>query len=87
MDIVILLFQLKNLNSKILNGKTITVIGYMSHTHLSGREIYTKIVKNGTEIDYLARNKYYDFHYQNTIFLEPYKNITDVKILIFLKKT
>ena len=62
----------------MLEGQEITVIGFGSHTHLTGREIYTSMVKNGTEIGYLAKNKYYDFEFQNFIYLDPFIKIRDV---------
>ena len=67
----------------MLNGKSITAIGFMPHTHLTGRQIYTKILNNGTETGYLAKNKYYDFNYQNTIFLDPFTNITEVALIFY----
>ena len=68
----------------MLKGQNITIVGYASHTHLTGREIYTSIVKNGTELGYLAKNKYYNFEFQNTIYLDPFITITDVKTFLII---
>ena len=48
------------------------------HTHLSGLEVSTKIIRNGSDIGYLFRNKYYDFNFQNNYLLNPSVEITQV---------
>lgn len=40
------------------------------HAHLKGREIYTSVIRDGREVDYLVNNKYYDFNYQYYNFLK-----------------
>jgi len=54
-----------------LNSSDITVVMAFSHTHLSGIDIGTKIIRNREDIGYLYRNKYYDFNYQMNAFLNP----------------
>lgn len=34
-----------------------------------GKELYTTLIRNGTEIAYIANNRYYDFNYQYYNFL------------------
>jgi hypothetical protein len=36
----------------------------MPHSHLKGREIYSKLVRNGKEIADIVNNKNFDFNYQ-----------------------
>jgi hypothetical protein len=38
------------------------------HTHLIGKRVYTKIIRNGKEIGYLQKTMNYDFDYQFTSF-------------------
>merc|ERR1712110_102521 len=42
----------------------IKVFAHLPHTHLAGRSIYTKVVRNKTEVEYIGNNKYYDFNFQ-----------------------
>jgi hypothetical protein len=50
----------------------------MSHTHLSGIDIGTRIIRNGEDIGNLYRNKHYDFNYQMNAFLNPPVSIKKV---------
>lgn len=43
----------------------LTIISAMSHTHLTGYEIWTKIVRDNKDAGFLFRNANYDFNYQN----------------------
>lgn len=56
----------------------LTVISINPHTHLTGIEVWTKIIRNGTDIGYLNLNKNYDFNYQDSLQLDPPINITKV---------
>lgn len=47
----------------------ITVFSSMPHTHLTGKELYGTVVRDGKEVDYIANNKYYNFNYQYYNFL------------------
>jgi dopamine beta-monooxygenase len=40
------------------------VFATLPHAHSYGREISSKIIRNGQEVEYLVNNKYYDFKYQ-----------------------
>ncbi|CAF3360809.1 unnamed protein product [Rotaria socialis] len=42
----------------------ITVISTFPHTHLQGRTVWTKIIRNNTAVDYLFNAEAYDFNYQ-----------------------
>ena len=63
-------------------GNNITVFAFQSHTHTAAKSVYTKIVKNGIETGYLAKNQYFNPNYQNTVILNNFINITQV-FLIF----
>jgi hypothetical protein len=43
----------------------------ISHTHLTGIDVGTRIVRNNEDIGYLYRNKYYDFNYQINGLISP----------------
>jgi len=34
-----------------------------------GRQIYSKVIRNGTEVEYLTNGKYYNFKYQYVNYL------------------
>jgi len=42
----------------------ITIFAELPHTHLAGREFYSKVLRNNTEIEMISDNKYYYFNYQ-----------------------
>ena len=64
-------------------NKNVTVFALLAHTHLTGREIHTKIVRNNKEVSYLSKNNYYDFNYQNVAFLpKPVVLKKDDEILV-----
>ena len=52
------------------------------HAHLKGREIYTSIIRDGKEVDFLANNTYFDFNYQYYNFL---RNPVKLKQVSFSK--
>jgi hypothetical protein len=56
----------------------ITIVMAFPHTHLTGKEIYTKIIRNGKDIGYLFKNSYYDFDFQNIYRLDPPVILTKV---------
>lgn len=60
-----------------------TFIGALPHTHLTGVEIWTKIVRKGVDIGYLNYNKYYDFNYQNHLTIDPPIVVTKVDLINF----
>ena len=43
----------------------------ISHTHLTGIDVGTRIIRNEEDIGYLYRNKYYDFNYQFNALISP----------------
>ncbi|CAF1008830.1 unnamed protein product [Brachionus calyciflorus] len=47
----------------------IKVFSTLPHAHLLGKEIYTKVIRDGKEVAYLANNKFYDFNNQYYNFL------------------
>ncbi|RNA17654.1 DBH-like monooxygenase 1, partial [Brachionus plicatilis] len=65
-----------------LRNEDLNIIAANPHTHLSGLEVSTKIIRDGQDIGYLFRNKYYDFNYQNTYLLNPPVQITKKDELI-----
>ena len=42
----------------------LTVISAFPHAHLQGRSIWTKIIRNGTAVDYLFNGEEFNFNYQ-----------------------
>ena len=54
----------------------ITIVQAIPHTHLLGKQVWTKIIRNGEYVGYLFRNKYYDFNYQQSYELDPPIKIT-----------
>lgn len=42
----------------------ITVFSAFPHTHLQGRSVWTKIIRNRTAVDYLFNSDAFDFNYQ-----------------------
>jgi len=59
----------------------IQVFSHLPHTHLAGRQIFSKVVRNGSEVEYISNNKYYSFanQYYNTL---P-KPVTIKKVKLF----
>jgi hypothetical protein len=51
---------------------------------LIGYDVWTKIVRNGIDIGYLARNPNYDFNYQNYLTLKPSVVLTKVSFPFIL---
>jgi hypothetical protein len=47
----------------------ITIFAHSPHTHLAGTQVFSKVVRNGTEVEYIANNKYYSFNHQYVNFL------------------
>jgi hypothetical protein len=60
----------------IIHNQKLKVVSAIPHTHLTGTEVWTKIIRKGVDIGYLFRNKYYDFNYQNSYNLDPPVKIT-----------
>ncbi|KAK3703839.1 hypothetical protein QZH41_012444, partial [Actinostola sp. cb2023] len=56
-------------NSTLPNGG-IKVFASFLHTHLLGVAIWTKHVRNGTELPEIARDDHYDFNYQEYHFMK-----------------
>ena len=56
----------------------ITIIKALPHTRLTGVQVWTKLIRDGVDMGYIFRNKYYNFNYQNEYLLDPYINITNV---------
>ena len=48
----------------------ITVFAHSPHTHLAGTQVFSKVIRNGKEVEYIANNKYYDFNYQYVNFMQ-----------------
>lgn len=53
----------------------INVFAHLPHTHLQGRELYTSIVRDKKEIEYISYNKYYDNDFQYVNYLNGEKTI------------
>ncbi|XP_064648503.1 DBH-like monooxygenase protein 1 [Lineus longissimus] len=49
----------------------INVFGAAPHTHLAGRAIVTRHIRNGVELPYIVKDDTYDFNYQASVNLEP----------------
>lgn len=58
------------INALIGNNSNITVFANLPHTHLAGRQVFSKIVRNGKEVNFISNSKYYDFNYQYTEYLQ-----------------
>jgi hypothetical protein len=43
-----------------------------------GRQIYSKVIRNGTEVEYLTNGKYYNFKYQYVNYLYKPVNLYPV---------
>ena len=61
-----------------MENTNITVVAVLPHTHLQGKEIWTKIIRNGKDMGYLFHNKHYDFNYQQNFVLNPPVVLTKV---------
>ncbi|CAF0751051.1 unnamed protein product [Brachionus calyciflorus] len=61
----------KDCTNQMLENENITLFSALPHTHLTGFEVWTKMIRNEVDIGYLFRNKYYDFNYQNNYLLDP----------------
>ena len=51
----------------------ITAFSGFLHTHLAGRSVRTKLVRNNEVVKYLFDNPKYDFNYQFNNDIEPIK--------------
>ena len=58
----------------------ITVFGSMFHAHLAGIQAYSKLMRNGNEVNYLFQNEWYDPNYQYYSFFPKRINILKVFI-------
>lgn len=61
------------------SNEEITVFAQLPHTHLAGSQVFSKVVRNGSEVEYIANNKYYDFNYQYVNFLQRPVTLKRVK--------
>jgi hypothetical protein len=52
--------------------------------HKKGRQMFSKVVRNATEITYLSNVQYYDFSHQYINFLNPPVTIYPVKIYLLI---
>jgi len=57
------------LNKLVGNNDNITVFAQLPHTHLAGRSFYNTVVRNGSEVEYISNNKYYNNNYQYVNYL------------------
>ncbi|XP_066019013.1 LOW QUALITY PROTEIN: DBH-like monooxygenase protein 1 [Pocillopora verrucosa] len=62
-------------NSTSLQGGGINVFASILHTHLAGRAIWTRHIRNGKELPEIARDDQYDFNFQDTQVLRKEINI------------
>ncbi|KAK3729734.1 hypothetical protein QZH41_011200, partial [Actinostola sp. cb2023] len=53
-----------SLESSILPGKGIKIFSAFLHTHLAGRGIWTKHIRDGVQLPDIAGDNYYDFNFQ-----------------------
>ena len=60
----------------------ITIFAHAPHTHLAGTQVFSKVVRNGREVEFIANNKYYDFNYQYINFLQKPVIMRRVTLLI-----
>ena len=68
----------------------ITIFANIPHTHSVGIQVFSKIVRNGTEIDYIANNKYFSSDYQYLNVLAKPVTLKRVKlfsIMLLLKES
>ena len=52
------------------------------HSHVLGRKLFLRIIRNGVELKPIDLNKVYDFNYQQTIAIEPHFRILPNDTLI-----
>jgi len=50
--------------TKLIPDSGITVLGALPHTHLQGRSLWTKIIREKKAVDYLFNAEAFDFNYQ-----------------------
>lgn len=72
MDRISLEYTCRNdfLNNIFGDNEKITIFAHLPHTHLAGRSLYSKVIRNKKEVEYIGNNKYYDFNYQYVNFLK-----------------
>ncbi len=71
--------KLQNTTEAIQSGQ-ITVFGSMFHAHLAATQAYSKLMRNGNEVNYLFQNEWYDPNYQYYSFFP--KRINIFKVII-----
>lgn len=65
------------------SNKEITIFAQLPHTHNAGVSFYSKIIRNGTEVENVAENKYYDNAFQIINYLpNPVKIREDDELLL-----
>ena len=55
--------KLQNTTEAMQTGH-ITIFGSMFHAHLAGVQAFSKQMRNGTEVNYLFQNQWYNPNYQ-----------------------
>ena len=55
------------------------------HTQSTGKHVYTKIVRNGSDMGYLHANKYYNPKFQNYYHLSPRIELKNVNFFYYFK--
>jgi hypothetical protein len=68
--------------AELLRNEHISVVMAQPYAHLAATEVGTRIIRNGTDLGYLFRNKYFDFEYQSVFYLNPVVNVTQDDALI-----
>jgi len=58
------------INALIGQNSEITVFAYLPHTHNAGVSLFSTIVRNGAEVEYVANNQYYNNHFQYINYLQ-----------------
>lgn len=62
--------QKNQMNAIRGSNSELTIFAQFPHTHNAGVSFYSKIVRNGTEVEYVANNEYYDNAYQYINYLQ-----------------
>eukprot|EP00112_Aurelia_sp_Birch-Aquarium-sp1_P005363 Seg1607.2 transcript_id=Seg1607.2/GoldUCD/mRNA.D3Y31 product="DBH-like monooxygenase protein 1" protein_id=Seg1607.2/GoldUCD/D3Y31 len=67
----------KECSARALNGKEVKIFASFPHSHSAGNGIWTKHIRNGTELGEIFRDENYDFNYQQSHLLRkeiPFKS-------------
>ena len=64
-----------------LKNFDLNIVSVRAHTHLTGIGVSTKLVRNGSELGYLGRNKYFNYNFQSEIVLNKSSPVKLTKVI------